>query len=476
MPLPESSPSAQGVDARGVAAFVDELDASRDIEPHSLMVLRHGHVVASGWWAPYSADRPHLLYSLSKSVTSTAVGLAVSEDLLALDDLVVAHFPEYAGEITDPRVRAMRVRHLLAMATGHDYDTWERAVAGDRADPVRGFLQLAPQGDPGSVFAYNQSATYTLAAIVQRAAGCSLGEYLRPRLLDPLGIGPVGWQQFPAGRDLGFSGLHATTDAVARLGLLYLQRGRWDGRRLLPADWVDEATRKHVDNSVVGEGPDWQQGYGFQFWMARHGYRGDGAYGQFCVVLPEQDAVVAVTAATVRMQAVLDAMWQHLLPAFGRAGDPTDDAALRERLAGLSLPVPALTADPVDPTAWFGVGFEPFGGTCPQQPSLLGVGVSQEGDRWVATLRERDDALTLPLAAGRWSVREPDDGQGYGPTAAAGGWVDDDTFRLEVIFLETPHRLVVTCRLADRTFRARWATVLLWPGPLGTLRAPLPLR
>jgi CubicO group peptidase (beta-lactamase class C family) len=475
-PLPASSPAAQGVDARGVHGFLDAIEAAPDIEPHSLMILRHGHVVASGWWAPYTPNRLHLLYSLSKSFTSTAAGFAVAEGLLHLDDPVVSYFPEFEAEITDPRSRAMRVRHVASMASGHVAETYERAMALDPNEIVRGFLLLPPDRDPGTVFAYNQPATYTLATIVQKVTGKTLTEYLRPRLFDPLGIDEVVWLQRPAGRDMGFTGLHATTDAIARLGLLYLQDGVWEGKRLLPATWVAEATRSHVSNAEEPN-PDWQQGYGFQFWMSRHGYRGDGAYGQFCVVLPTHDAVIAMTAATVQMQAVLDAMWEHLLPAFGAAPlgvRDDEDAALAQRLSRLDLPpAPGKPAPLADPDAWSGAEFAPDGGACADQPTLTGVVVAPGGDDgWSISLVEDAAPLELRLSAADapgWTVDAGSDA--FGPTAVSGGWTDPDTLTVDVIFLETPHRLAVTCSLASRMFTARWHTIPLHGGPLRSYRA-----
>ncbi|NUP20411.1 MAG: serine hydrolase, partial [Streptomyces sp.] len=308
-PLPSSTPAAQGVDAAGVLAFLDDLETTPDIEPHSLMILRHGHLVASGWWAPYAEDRPHLLYSISKSFTSTAVGIAVGEGLIRLDDPVISYFPEFEADITDPRSRAMLVRHVASMASGHETDTLFEARDRDREDLVRGFLLIPPPHDPGTVFAYNQSATFALSAIIQRVSGQSLTDYLRPRLLDPLGIGDVAWLTDRSGRELGFSGLHATTDAIARLGQLYLNGGVWEGERLLPEWWVAEATRPQITNVGAMPGEDWQRGYGFKFWMSRHGYRGDGAFGQFCIVLPEQDVVIATTADTWDMQTLLNMVW-----------------------------------------------------------------------------------------------------------------------------------------------------------------------
>lgn len=476
-PLPVSPPAAQGVDARGMQAFLDTLEASPVIEPHGLMVLRHGHVVASGWWAPFTPSRLHLLYSLSKSFTSTAAGFAVAEGLVRLDDPVVSYFPEFAADITDPRSRAMRVRHIASMASGHEEETIERASELDPDDMVRGFLLLPPDRDPGTVFAYNQPCTYTLGSIVQKVTGQTLTDYLRPRLFAPLGIGEVAWLQRPEGRDLGFSGLHATTDAIARLGQLYLQDGVWEGKRLLPSAWVAEATRPHV-STARWDNVDWQQGYGFQFWMARHGFRGDGAHGQFCVVLPEHDAVVAMTSASPDMQAVLDAMWEHLLPAFGRA--PLDgrasadaDAALAGRLAELSLPAAAGAPSPPRAAgeAWSSARFVPEGGSCADQPSLTAVSVTPGDDgAWTISLAEDTGALDLRLADSTWTVDEGD--AATPPTAATGGWTDSNTLTADVMFLETPHRLTVTCALAERTFTARWQVPPLHGGPLRSHRSP----
>src|SRR5246127_5309126 len=334
--LPRSMPDDQGVDPAAILSFLDALDERRDIEMHSLMVVRHGHVVAEGWWAPYSPDRRQLLYSLSKSFTSTAAAFAQAEGLLDLDDTVISHFPEFAADVTDPRSRSMKIRHVASMASGHTRETLPEALARDAEEPVRGFLLTPPDRDPGTVFAYNQPCTYTLASIVQRNAGMSLTRYLRPRLFDPLGIGHVGWHTFPPGREQGFTGLHARTEDIAKLGLLYLQQGWGGGTQLIAEQWAAEATSRQVANPA-GPHPDWRQGYGYQFWMSRHGYRGDGAFGQFCVILPEKDAVIVTTAYTLDMQAVLDAMWDRLLPGLGTVGPGAESAhdQLGARLARL---------------------------------------------------------------------------------------------------------------------------------------------
>jgi CubicO group peptidase (beta-lactamase class C family) len=457
--FPRSTPSAEGVDARGIRSFLDALDTEPDVELHSLMLLRHGAVIAEGWWAPYGPQRPHLLYSLSKSFTSTALGLATAEGLVRLDDTVLSHFPELDDEITDPRSRRMLVRHVAAMASGHLEETIDRATATDPTDLVRGFLLTPPDADPGSVFAYNQPCTFALAAIVQRAAGMPLTEYLRPRLLNPLGIGEVGWLRDSRSLELGYSGLHAATDAIAKLGQLYLQRGRWGDTQLLPPEWVDEATKPRI--ATPGrDWIDWEQGYGFQFWTARHGYRGDGAYGQFCVVLPEHDVVLAITGQSPDMQAVLSAAWEHLLPAIDRPTDgPTDAAAddsLRDALRAAALPATPGVEPP-----------ESASYTAAQDTSvdtLVAVSVSPSPTGIRVTLTERDvpEPLEFGLGIGVWAVTDA--------LAASGGIQPDGSLRIDVILVETPHRLSIIA--TEGAFRARWATEPLHALPLGEMRMP----
>jgi CubicO group peptidase (beta-lactamase class C family) len=472
--LPTSSPSAEGVDARGIAALVDALEARPDVEPHGLTIARHGREIASGHWGPYRRDAPRLLYSLSKSFTSTAVGFAVDEGLLGLDDFVIDHFPEYADDAADDRVRSWRVRHLLTMGTGHTSDT-QAQIFGRDEDPVRLFLRLAPEREPGTVFSYNQGCTYTAGAIVQRRAGCTLPEYLQPRLFDIVGGGPVSWLEQPPGRSLGFSGLHATHDDVVRLGQLYLQRGRWGSSSVLPSTWVDLATSSRIATSPPETNPDWAQGYGFQFWMARHGYRGDGAYGQFCIVLPEQDAVVVITSATPVMQAVVDDVYEHLLPAFDGVPSSAEDASLAARLDGLTLPLPTGAASPRDSALWDGLSFVPAGGVCSAQSSLTAVRVSRSigEDPWQLTLVENDASFTVSLRSS-WTpaVAAVSPGADTIPVAAAGAFTDSGELRAEIRFLDTPHTVLLTLDPAALTFDASWPTVPLHEPPLHQLHAP----
>jgi hypothetical protein len=342
----------------------------------------------------------------------------------------------------------MRVRHLAAMASGHAEETIDRALRAGDGDMALGLLLLPPEREPGSFFAYNQPCTNTLAAIIARVGGGSVTEFLRPRLFEPLGIERYGWWTDPVGREQGFSGLHTPTEAIAKLGQVYLDGGLWRGRRLLPAEWVAEATRRHV--ATNRQNPDWSQGYGFQFWRGRHGYRGDGAYGQFMVVLPEADAVVAITSQSPDMQAVLDRLWAHLLPALtaesGPAGPwpsespelagPAGDGATAEITEAAYRPGPDNTID------------------------LLRAVRIRPGQ----ILLDDGVGLTAPLG-------DPDGWTVTGPVATAYAW-SRGRLLVDVIFTEEPHRLHLAMDPATGTFAARWQAPPLGLMPLAALRMP----
>ncbi len=458
--LPRSAPSAQGVDAAGVLSFLDAVE-DRGLDLHSLMLLRQGHVVAEGWWAPYAPDRVHLLYSLSKSFTSMAIGIAEDEGLLSIDDPVVGFFPdETPTDGGSPYLNALKVRHLLAMASGHAEDTWSR-LARSGPDIVRSFLTIPPDQEPGSLFCYNQGCTFTLSAIITRLTGQRLLEYLRPRLLDPLGIEEAYWVQAEPGIDQGFSGLHLVTESVAKLGQLCLQDGRWEGRQLVPATYLRQARSKQVDNARLSETDreqktDWEQGYGFQFWLCRHdAYRGDGAFGQFCVVAPEAEAVIACTAQVTDMQAQLDLIWEYLLPALsGEAG--ADDKAEREladRLQRLSTPV--IDARPT--RGGTEVTFSRTGRTVfTKRLSELRAEPTDVGTRLTVVI----DGVghSFDLRPGAWAEGElPGLRAALPAVAVSGGWTSADEFRADVVFLTTPHRLHLRARAGDQpSFDAQW--------------------
>jgi CubicO group peptidase (beta-lactamase class C family) len=336
--LPRSTPEAQGISSSALLDLVEALDASA-CEQHSLLVVRHGHVIAEGWWSPYQADRPHLLYSVSKSFTSMAVGMVVAEGKLSLDDPVMSFFPEHLPEDVGDNLAAMRVRHLLTMTTGHAEEPQAMLATGSW---LTAFFAAPVEKEPGTHFVYNTPATYVLSAIAQKLTGTTVLDFLRRRLFGPMELTEATWGSSPEGITLGGFGLSLTTESLARFGQLLLDQGRYDDRQLVPADWLAAATSKQVPNDNQ-DNPDWKQGYGYQFWRSRHGYRADGAFGQYCIVLPESDTIVVTTAATTDMQEMLDIMWSVLPDALGDVPLPESrvEAALRDRLARLELPPPS---------------------------------------------------------------------------------------------------------------------------------------
>jgi CubicO group peptidase (beta-lactamase class C family) len=334
--LPRSAPEAQGISSQAIRDFILEADKINTL--HSFMLVRHGRVIAEAWWKPEGPDKPHVLHSLSKSFNSTAVGLAIAEGKLSLDDAVLKFFPADAPADPSDNLKAMKVRDLLTMSCGHETEP----KAADGGPSVKQFLAHPVPHLPGTHFQYNTMGSYTLSAIVTKATGQTTLDYLKPRLFEPLGIEHPEWPSSAEGNSLGGYGLKLRTEDIAKFGLLYLQKGKWNGKQLLPEKWVEEATGKQVPNDKEGHskiGIDWIQGYGFQFWRCTHNaFRGDGANGQLCVVIPDKDAVIAITADTGNFQGEMNAVWEKLYPAF--QGEPLPENAagqemLKEAIARL---------------------------------------------------------------------------------------------------------------------------------------------
>lgn len=451
--LPRSAPEQQGISSTAILAFVQAADSAIDAM-NSVMIVRHGKVVAEGWWAPYDARTPHVLYSLSKSFTSTAVGLAVAEGKFSVDDAVLKFFPGDAPDPPPANLRAMRVRDLLRMNTGQITE----APLGITDDPalngqtwVHRFLAHPVPYKPGTHFLYNSPATYMLSAIVQKTTGQTVLDYLEPRLFEPLGIERPTWVASPEGISAGAYGLNVRTEDIAKLGLLYLQRGEWNGARILPAAWVDEATARQTSN---GSNPasDWDQGYGYQFWRSRHGFRGDGAFGQYMLVLPEYDAVVAITSGVRDMQSVMNLVWDRLLPAMrpdSLASDPAAQRALQARLGALMMRTAAGRA--TSPLAakvsrrWYTLAENDRG--------LRAVALDLTSRAPAVVVRTASGEVRTPFGFGAW-VRSPTgfaNGMerllavpAHPAVALSGAWTADSVFTLKIVAPETPYYSTLT--------------------------------
>jgi hypothetical protein len=341
----------------------------------------------------------------------------------------------------------MRVRDLLTMSSGHHEDAI-RAFPYDADDSVvKRFLALPVAHKPGTFFLYNTPGSYMLSAIVQKVTGQSVLDYLRPRLFDPLGIVDPTWEASKQGVSLGGFGLSIRTEDIARFGQLYLQKGRWQGRQLVPESWVEAATSRQMSN---GSSPtsDWEQGYGYQFWRARHGfYRGDGAHGQFCIVMPQYDAVVAITAGTRDMASVMNLVWDRIVPALQDAAlppNPTAQRALSAKLASLTLR--PQTGDPVSQTARAHMGTRYTFGDNPQSIESLSLDSIDAGGvaRFAARIAGAEQHITA--APGAWRKGTITTRGVADPIAASGAWTAPDTYKLVVCRYRTPFVTTYTLR------------------------------
>ncbi|MCD6285596.1 MAG: serine hydrolase [Anaerolineae bacterium] len=460
--LPASTPEAQGIPSHAILDFVNAAEADVDAL-HSFILLRHGHRVAQGWWAPYSPDIPHVLFSLSKSFTSTGIGLAVADGLLSVDDPVISFFPEdLPAEVSD-NLAAMRVRHLLSMSTGHGEDTTNHMATAPDGNWARAFLARPVDHAPGTHFLYNTGASYMLSAIVQNLTGMTLLLYLTERIFEPLGIEGATWDSCPRGVNLGGFGLSLKTEDIARFGQLYLQKGVWEGEQLLPEAWVAEATSYQTDNSSM-DNADWSQGYGFQFWRCRHNaYRGDGAFGQYCLVMPDQDAVLSITGGLGDMQAVLDLVWMHLLPVMAAEALPEDELTRSElvsKLASLALPpLEGLSASPVasaisgktyafDLDVQRTIAERHFASADAQL--LRSMSLALDGDGGTLVIEDGRGPQKVAFGLREWRFGTTLlDGDKPRKVAASGAWITEDTFAVKLCLYETPFCPTIFCRFGD---------------------------
>ncbi|WP_372351139.1 serine hydrolase domain-containing protein [Streptomyces sp. KL116D] len=478
--LPRSAPSATGLPPQALDALLDRLETVSGA-CHSIMVVHRGQVVAEGWWAPYSADRLNLLYSLTKSFTSIAVGLAVGDGLLSLEDRVVDVLPEHVPADVSEQGRRITVHHLLSMTAGHPTDSLTEAWELEPRDLVKGFLRLPFAAPEGTRHEYDNSTTFLLARMVEKVTGRALPELMDERVFKPMGIDQAEWDRVASGASFGFQGLHLTTEAVAAFGQLLLQGGRWGGRQLVPRDWVDLATSRHIDSGWHQEGQpntDFFCGYGYQFWMSRHGYHGHGAYGQQCVVVPSHDLVIAVTAEG-ESQEVFDALWECLLPGLESAvgtgtaaaaaetgheadGD-LDDAHVTERLRKLALPLVAGSSQPGrSVTAKLDASAEDSA-----LPHGTAVAVDPVDGGWVVRF---ESVFDVEVGHGHWRESAP-----LGrPIVAAGAW-QGELFVADLYVITTPHHVRLT--IDGETGTAIWSTPpLTGPDLRLHVRSPLMTR
>lgn len=292
-------------------SFVEKSNA---LSLYGIVVRQRGDVIAQHH---FQEQKRRTQYSVSKTFTSIAVGMAISEGLFRLEDTVAQYFAgEYPIEMEEAWNK-VTLRDLLIMGVGQD----KPYLLGDTRDAVKGsWVRFALSGpivcEPGRRFQYTNVGAFLSGVIIQRMTGGNLVDYLMPRLFEPLGIERPWWEQDPERYTFGAAGLEITVEELARMGQVLLDGGCYGNRRLLPAQWVEEASKKHIETAGFTDNlADNNCGYGYQLWRGQHDtYRADGSYGQYCIVIPDRDAVVAVNANETNRQGILDLIWQEILP------------------------------------------------------------------------------------------------------------------------------------------------------------------
>lgn len=417
------------------------------------MLLRHGNVVAEGWWRPFEPSFKHSLYSLSKSFTSTAIGCLVKEGKLQIEAPVLSFFPEETPAAPQEYLKQMKIKHLLTMNTGHEADTLPKMRAAPGKTWTQTFLEQPVKFEPGSHFLYNTGATYMLGAIVYKITGETLEKYLTPRLFQPLDIRGYDWETSPQGLNTAGFGLRVKTEDIARFGQLYLQKGRWQGRELLSESWVKDAT-SYQTKSQEGNA-DWSQGYGYQFWRCKPGcYRGDGAFGQYCIVMPDQDAVLAVTEQSGNMQKSLDIIWEYLLPAIRTGALPENPASLdtlKKELKELAIPVKKVSADSYLSSKYHGKKFNLDKNDLNATQTQFKF--SADSCEWTTKTGEKG-STTIRFGWAEWVLNKdssmypfPEGDLLQAPSKLAGTatWIDGNTLQLDARFVEAIHGDKITC-------------------------------
>lgn len=461
--LPHALPAEMGVDPNAIIQLLDYVEREH-IGLHGLTILRHGSVIAEGWWSPYSADQPHMLFSLSKSFTSTAIGFAVQEGLLKLSDRLVTFFPELLPAPPCPNMEKLTLRDMLRMATGHTVEPPTNSQ--DREPDWRKlFLTSYIELEPGSRFLYNTASTYMLSAVIQKVTGLQTGEYLRPRLFEPLGITDWWWEVCPKGIHTGGFGLNLRTSDLAKFGQFLLQRGMWEGKQLLNPEWIDEATGFQIQN--FGE-RDWGAGYGYQFWRCTPEgvYRGDGAFGQLCIVCPKEDMVIAVNAGVNDFLQEIGSFWTELLPGVSegaRPAQPEAQAELERRLAGLQFAPPKGMKTCAAAEQVSGAAYQLSDNESGYEKLKLTF-----GERAELTLTVKGEERTYPIGYGEWLTT--DNGlakEQYPRTSCAGAW-DGGEYHLDIVHSSTPFIEHWSFTFDENALILTLQSELSWTGPTST--------
>lgn len=470
------TPESVGIPSATIETLLDRLEEGWT-EPHGLMIMRHGKVCAEGWWAPYAPGIRHGLQSHTKTYAATAVGIAYTEGLLKLTDRVIDIFPEESPADPSENLKKLTVRDVLCMGCGMD------TMPRPSKEWIKDFLATPVVHEPGTRFMYNSTGSTLLGAIVRKITGLGLHDYLKPRLFDKIGIDAdnLRYLCMPDGMEIGGGGMYATTEDNLRLMKLYADGGVWEGERILAEDYVKLATSKQNDSAteraVNPPAEDNFVGYGFQIWMCRPKgvYRADGAMGQFTIVFPDRDMLLAITenasgsTGGAMPQKALDTIWEWAasLPDASVETLPEDaqaSAHLAKRMERLSLAAPKRS--PISPLQEqiSGVAYKVTEGSFSLTSSGMGKFMTGAADPAGA------DTVTLSFANGKARLETVSGGKVDGVTASLDGsrtendlgilpgialcsgcWVQPNVFKLTMRMIETCNERELTLTFGDGT-------------------------
>lgn len=438
--LLRATPESQGVSSAAIMDFLDDVERN-GYELHGLMIWRRGHVVAEGWWEPYGPERIHMTHSLTKSVTVTAVGMAIAEGRFKIDDKVVSFFPEHLPANVSANLAAMTVRDLLSMRTGHEKMTSGSVWRPIKTSWIAEFFKIPVTFEPGTKFVYTSAATYMLSAIITKTTGQSTADYLKTRFFDPLGITGYEWDVGPEGISPGANGLSWKTADALKLGILHAQNGQWNGKQILPAEWIKAVQQPHTPGK-----------YGYQWWLGPNGiYFADGLFDQYSMVFPEHDAVIAVNSANSSGAFLATAMYKYFPAAFEKAQKPATNTKLQSRLKQSQLlPAPRATQSPMTETI-SGRVYE----FADNAEKIRNVRFDFTADQCRFTMEDERGTHVVQCGLGK-TIEGTTNITGnklhheYQPAnmrvVASGEWTDTRTFVMTWTFVESAFRDTVVCR------------------------------
>lgn len=429
------TPESQGIASGQIIRFLKRLEEN-EIPLHSMILMRHGKIVAETYYRPYNRNELHRMFSVTKSMVSLAIGILCEEGKIDLVDRIVSYFPEKIPKGgVHPYIERITIRDMLRMTTAHAKTTYKEM---DTEDWVSTFFLMTPSHLPGMMFSYDTSATHTLAALVEKLSGKELLAYLREKFLDAIGFSSEAYCiKDPMGVSMGGTGMMATSYDMLRVMYLISQGGRWQGKQLLPEWYLKEATKKQVDTFAKGPTLEEMQGYGYQFWCTRNrGYACYGMGGQLMLGLPEKDMILITTADTQSrqggVQLIYDAFWQEIY-------DKVSDTELTEDLDACRLQIKWGIRDLIVPfggvySSWT----DSVNGMVYQMDKnergfdQIGIGFSSGEGTFSYCGKNGKGQINFGLGRNRIGTIEP---YGY-RIAASGVWRNENTFLIRVHVLD----------------------------------------